>query len=77
MKGFLLALLIFWIISRLLRKSNVYINNFNYNQPGQNEQAEKRRKEGEVYIEDYNPKKTKKNRKDKDDGEFIDYEEVK
>ncbi len=73
MKGFLLTLLIFWIISRFLKK-NVYINTFNsYNQtPPSN--TPPRRKEGEITIERID-KKSKKDRDD--DGEFIDYEEVK
>lgn len=74
MKGFLLTLLIFWIISRLVRK-NVYINTFNYNQPPSDANHYSKKKEGEISIDQLN--QPKKNKKDKDDGEFVDYEELK
>lgn len=76
MKGFLLTLLIFWIISRLLKK-NVYINTFNsYNQRPPETTSSSKKREGEMSIEKVS--KPSKNKKGKDDdGDFIDYEEIK
>ncbi len=76
MKGFLLTLLIFWIISRFVKK-NVTINTFNsYNQQAP-DNASSRKREGEMSI-DKGSRSKPKNKKDKDDdGEFVDYEEVK
>jgi hypothetical protein len=78
MKGFFITLLIFWVISRFLKK-NVYINTFNtFNQqpPPQRKEAP-RRPEGELTIEKIKPTSSKKNKKDDDDGEFVPYIEVK
>jgi hypothetical protein len=79
MKGFIIVVLIFWIVSKLLRK-NVYINTFNsFQQPRpQDDPAAYRRPEGEMTIEKKAVPNKKKDKHDKDDdGEFVDYIEVK
>ena len=78
MKGFIIVMLIFWVVSKLLRK-NVYINTFNaFQQPRPQDDARSYQKpEGEMTIEK-KAVSNKKNRKDKDDdGEFVDYVEIK
>ena len=79
MKGFIIVVIIFWVVSKLLRK-NVYINTFNsFQQPRQQDNARPyQRPEGEMTIEKkaVSQKKKDKNNKD-DDGEFIDYVEIK
>ncbi len=79
MKGFLITLLIFWIISRLLKK-NVYINTFNSynNQQSPDTNSSSRKREGEMSIDKGTKVSSKKNKKNKnDDDDFVDYEEIK
>jgi hypothetical protein len=72
MKGFIIVVLIFWIVSKLLRK-NVYINTFNSFQ-----ERPYQKPEGELTIEKKARTAPKKNKKDQDDeGEFVAYTEVK
>ena len=71
MQEFLFTIVIIFIIFRLFR-GNVFIYKFNANH--QRPHEGKQKQEGEITIENSKNKNLNKN---KDDGEYVDYEEIK
>ena len=74
MQEFLLTIAVIFILFRLFRGS-FFIYRFNgNNQKPFNQYHDKKKQEGEITIENTNDKNLNKSN---DDGEYVDYEEVK
>lgn len=73
MQEFFFTLLIIWILFKIFGKGMIKHQSFTYTQNNYNK-PEERKKEGEIKV-DYIPNKKQKGIKE--DGEYIDYEEIK
>lgn len=71
MQEILFTIIVIIILFRLFRGS-VFI--YKHQQPYNNLYQQQQKREGEITIEETQKKKTDKN---KDDGEYVDYEEIK
>ena len=70
MKDIFFTILIVWVLFRILSRGKGFVNNFS----GNNNENKK----GEISIDQISNKQDKKKKKnDVDDGDYVDYEEIK
>lgn len=71
MRDLFYTILIVWLVSKIY---NSFQSKFSANST-QNDPEAQRKKQGEIHIEDLSKKSHEK--KNRDDGEYVDYEEIK